>query len=77
MRDGSGDGMQCFDIEIEKLIRSKVLDMDTGMAYATNEGNLRLLLADLSEDQRDNIPSGSSTSAQKTAASVMEEMIER
>jgi hypothetical protein len=47
------------------------------MAYATNEGNLRLLLADLSEDQRDNIPSGSSTSAQKTAASVMEEMIER
>jgi len=77
MRDGAGDGMQCFDIEIEKLIRSKVLDMDTGMAYATNEGNLRLLLADLSEDQRDNIPSGSSTSAQKTAASVMEEMIER
>ena len=77
MRDGAGEGMQCFDIEIEKLIRSKVLDMDTGMSYATNEGNLRLLLADLSEDQRDNIPSGSSTSAQKTAASVMEEMIER
>jgi twitching motility protein PilT len=77
MRDAAGEGMQCFDIEIEKLIRSKVLDMDTGMSYATNEGNLRLLLADLSEDQRDNIPSGSSTSAQKTAASVMEEMIER
>src|ERR1700685_666955 len=53
MRDGSGDGMQCFDIEIEKLIRAKVLDIDTGLAYATNEGNLRLLLADLSEDQRD------------------------
>jgi twitching motility protein PilT len=77
MRDAAGEGMQCFDIEIEKLIRSKVLDMDTGLSYATNEGNLRLLLADLSEDQRDNIPSGSSTSAQKTAASVMEEMIER
>jgi twitching motility protein PilT len=77
MRDGSGDGMQCFDIEIEKLIRSKVLDIDTGMAYATNEGNLRLLLADLADGQQDSIPSGSSSSAQKTAASVMEEMIER
>jgi twitching motility protein PilT len=77
MRDGTGDGMQCFDIEIEKLIRSKVLDMDTGMAYATNEGNLRLLLANLADGQHDSIPSGSSRPAQKTAASVMEEMIER
>jgi twitching motility protein PilT len=77
MRDAAGEGMQCFDIEIEKLIRSNVLDMDTGMAYATNEGNLRLLLADLAEGQRDSIPSGASSSAQETAASVMEEMIER
>jgi twitching motility protein PilT len=77
MRDGSGDGMQCFDIEIEKLIRSKVLDIDTGMAYATNEGNLRLLLADLADGQQDSILSGSSSSAQTAAASVMEEMIER
>jgi hypothetical protein len=51
--------------------------MDTGMSYATNEGNLRLLLADLAEGQRDTIPSGSPSSAQETAASVMEEMIER
>jgi twitching motility protein PilT len=77
MRDAAGDGMQCFDIEIEKPIRSKVLDMDTGMAYATNEGNLRQLLADLVDGQQDSIPSGSSGAAQKTAASVMEEMIER
>src|SRR6202050_731096 len=77
MRDAAGEGMQCFDIEIEKLIRSKVLDMDTGMSYATNEGNLRLLLADMLEGREGDIPSGSSTSAQKTAASVMEEMIER
>jgi twitching motility protein PilT len=77
MRDAAGEGMQCFDIKIEKLIRSKVLDIDTGMSYATNEGNLRLLLADLAEGQRDTIPSGSSSSAQQTAASVMEEMIER
>jgi twitching motility protein PilT len=77
MRDAAGEGMQCFDIEIEKLIRSKVLDMDTGMSYATNEGNLRLLLADLSEDQRDNIPSGSPIASEKSGASEMEEMIER
>ena len=77
MRDAAGEGMQCFDVEIEKLIRAKVLDMDTGMAYATNEGNLRLLLADLSEDQRDNIPSGSPIASGKSGASEMEEMIER
>jgi twitching motility protein PilT len=77
MRDAAGEGMQCFDVEIEKLIRAKVLDMDTGMAYATNEGNLRLLLADLSEDQRDNIPSGSPVASGKSGASEMEEMIER
>jgi twitching motility protein PilT len=77
MRDAAGEGMQCFDVEIEKLIRSKVLDMDTGMSYATNEGNLRLLLADLSEDQRDSIPSGSPIATEKSGASEMEEMIER
>jgi len=49
MRDGSNDGMQHFDGEIEKLIRSGVIDMETGMTYATNAGNLRLELADFSE----------------------------
>jgi Tfp pilus assembly ATPase PilU len=51
MRDGSSEGMQCFDDEIEKLIRNNELDMETGLAYATNEGNLRLMLADLLEPQ--------------------------
>jgi twitching motility protein PilT len=51
MRDGSDDGMQCFDDEIEKLIRNNELDMETGLSYATNEGNLRLMLADLLESQ--------------------------
>ena len=56
MRDGSQDGMQCFDDEIEKLIRSGVVDMDTGLSYATNAGNLRLQLADLLE-QDSGVPS--------------------
>ncbi len=51
MRDGSNDGMQCFDDEIEKLIRSGVIDIETGLSYSTNPGNLRLHLADLLEPQ--------------------------
>ena len=46
MRDGSHDGMQHFDAEIEKLIRTGVIDFETGMTYATNPGNLRLEMAD-------------------------------
>jgi twitching motility protein PilT len=47
MRVGSTEGMQHFDGEIEKLIRTGLIDFETGMAYATNPGNLRLELADL------------------------------
>jgi twitching motility protein PilT len=46
MRDGSHDGMQHFDGEIEKLIRDGVIDFETGMTFATNPGNLRLEMAD-------------------------------
>jgi twitching motility protein PilT len=49
MRDGDTDGMQDFDREIEKLIRTGLIDIETGLTYATNPGNLRLQLADLSE----------------------------
>lgn len=51
MRDGSEDGMQCFDDEIEKLIRAGAIDIETGINYSTNAGNLRLQLADLQETQ--------------------------
>jgi twitching motility protein PilT len=47
MTDGDTEGMQHFDGEIEKLVRAAVLDISTGLAYATNPGNLRLLLADM------------------------------
>jgi twitching motility protein PilT len=53
MRDGSTEGMQCFDDEIEKLIRAGVIDVNIGLSYATNPGNLRLLLADLLEQPSD------------------------
>lgn len=47
MADGDTEGMQHFDGEIEKLVRAGVVDMNTGLAYATNPGNLRLTLSDV------------------------------
>jgi twitching motility protein PilT len=52
MRVGTTEGMQHFDGEIEKLIRAGMIDFETGMAYATNAGNLRLELADFAESTR-------------------------
>src|ERR1700686_5016936 len=47
MRDGDTEGMQPFDGGIEQLIRAGAIELDTGLAYATNPGNLRLHLADI------------------------------
>jgi twitching motility protein PilT len=47
MRVGEQEGMQHFDGGIEKLIREGVIEMETGLAYATNPGNLQLELSDL------------------------------
>jgi twitching motility protein PilT len=49
MRDGDTEGMQHFDGEIEKMIRSGVVSMETGLAFSSNAGNLRLELADFNE----------------------------
>jgi twitching motility protein PilT len=50
IKDGSLDGMQSFDGEIERLVREGTLTMATAMLYATNPGNLAVQLADFSED---------------------------
>lgn len=47
MRDGELEGMQHFDGEIEKMIRTGVIEMETGLSYATNSGNLRLQMSDM------------------------------
>lgn len=47
MRVGDQEGMQHFDGNIEKLIREGTIDLDTGLAYATNPDNLQLDLSDL------------------------------
>jgi len=56
MRDGSTEGMQHFDGEIEKLIRAGIVDFETGLTYSTNVGNLRLEMADYADEPRNRRP---------------------
>jgi len=49
MRDGATEGMQCFDGELDRMVRAGILDLEPALSYASNAGNLRLELADLSE----------------------------
>jgi len=52
MRDGTTEGMQHFDGEIDKLIRAGIVDFEAGLTYSTNSGNLRLEMADFLEDRQ-------------------------
>ena len=52
MRDGDTEGMQHFDGVIEKFIRDGAIDFETGMAFSTNPGNMRLELADFIDNPR-------------------------
>ncbi|MGH9704750.1 MAG: type IV pilus twitching motility protein PilT, partial [Candidatus Acidiferrales bacterium] len=36
MRDGSNEGMQHFDGELERMIRAGIIDMEMGLGYASN-----------------------------------------
>ena len=49
MRDGATEGMQHFDGELERLVRTGVIELESALSYATNSGNLRLELSDLAE----------------------------
>jgi twitching motility protein PilT len=51
MRDGSLDGMQYFDGELEKLVRADVITMSTALLYATNPGNLQVEMADVPPEE--------------------------
>jgi len=63
MRDGSTEGMQHFDGEIDKLIRAGIVDYETGLTYSTNAGNLRLEMADFLHE-RPNRPAASNPAPQ-------------
>src|SRR5678809_37058 len=47
MRDGKLDGMQDFDTVIKGLIESKVVSLEDGLAFATNQNNLLLQMKGL------------------------------
>jgi twitching motility protein PilT len=47
MNDGELEGMQHFDLVIERLIRSDMISQETGLAFATNPSNLLLRLSGL------------------------------
>ncbi len=53
MRDGELDGMQDFDSELEKLVRSGEVTVATALLFASNAGNLRLQLSDVPSDEND------------------------
>jgi len=61
MRDGKLDGMQDFDTVIKGLIESKIVSVEDGLAFATNQNNLLLSLKGMTaaEDfiRRDHMPS--------------------
>jgi twitching motility protein PilT len=46
MHDGSVDGMQTFDDEIEKLWNNGIISKEIALTYATNPTNLALRLTD-------------------------------
>jgi twitching motility protein PilT len=56
MRDGTTEGMQHFDGELERLVRAGVIDLDVALGYASNAGNLRLELSDFTEPSPEPVP---------------------
>src|ERR1700739_602222 len=52
MRDGNTEGMQHFDGELDKFIRTDLVDFETALGFATNAGNLRLELQDYLDDPK-------------------------
>jgi twitching motility protein PilT len=65
MRDGKLDGMQDFDTVIRDLVERRVISLEDGLAFSTNQNNLLLSLKGLTsaEDfvrrETQNVPVGS------------------
>jgi twitching motility protein PilT len=72
MEQGDQEGMQTFDMVIEKMVREGVLTREGGLPYATNANNLQLRLSDLGATE----PVPKATKAAKADDSMLD-MIER
>ena len=89
MADGTLEGMQTFDGELEKLINAGVVDKEVGLSYASNRTNLLLRLETQGGDNAPTeTPSGrfpaqkpgaaaSSRSPARSAPSELDHLIER
>jgi twitching motility protein PilT len=76
INDGGIDGMQSFDSELERLINEGVIDLATGLSYATNRTNLQLRLGlESAQTAQENADPGLKTTG--STDSEMESMIER
>jgi twitching motility protein PilT len=51
MRDGKLDGMQDFDTVIRDMIDRKIITLEDGLAFSTNQNNLMLALKGLSSGE--------------------------
>jgi twitching motility protein PilT len=51
MRDGKLEGMQDFDTVLREMIERKIVSMEDGLAFATNQNNLLLALQGLSSSE--------------------------
>jgi twitching motility protein PilT len=74
MEQGETEGMQTFDSQIEKLIRSGVVNKDDGVAYASNYGNLLLRLGVFGQTEH---PKAKPEPKPEPKADSMLDMIER
>ncbi len=68
MTDGSQEGMQHFDGELERLIRAGLVELETGLSYASNAGNLRLCLVDYIDEQAAAAAAAAEAAAETAAA---------
>jgi len=66
IKDGDQEGMQCFDDQLETLVRAGKIELNTALQYATNEGNLRLALADCAEEPEEDTDGALSESSMPT-----------
>lgn len=83
IRDGEIDGMQDFDSVIRKMIEDKVITLEDGLSFATNQNNLLLQLKGLSSTEDYANPKNSRTvpaplapppAVSKTTTSVLDMM---
>ena len=68
MTDGSQEGMQHFDGELERLIRAGLVELETGLSYASNAGNLRLCLVDYIDEAAAAAETAAAATANEPAA---------